>query len=166
MFKLLGQGIARRAVWLVLFWVVAIAAAAIWATRTTATAPAESGSVLPPDHPWTQAMLRMRTAFPLLNARSNIVVIGYRPGGLTSGDLAWLGRVGERVESSLKFKTLSPTTPFLPGQSHLNPLAEHLEQVIQIHGRPESFPPGSDLARFLPAEKVQRQPSDAGQVFG
>ena len=113
MFKWLGQWIACRAVWLVLAWVVVIAAAGLWAWRTNAIAPVDMGSVLPSDHPWTLSMQRMREAFPLLNARSQAVVVGYRPSGLTAGDLAWLDRLGEQVASSLKFKTLSPAMSFL-----------------------------------------------------
>lgn len=113
MFRLLGNLIARRAGWLVLAWGLAAVCIAVWVYRTQPVAPLSTGAVLPADHPWQQASRRMGQAFPKLNSRSMIVLIGFRDSGVTPADLAWMGRLADQVKTRLDFDTLSPTVPFL-----------------------------------------------------
>lgn len=113
MFQHLGNLIARRAGWLVLAWAVAIVIAATWVVRTQPVAPVDAGAVLPLEHPWYKATQRMGQAFAKLKSRSMVVVIVFREQGVTQADLAWMGRLGERVKTALDFEVLSPTVPFL-----------------------------------------------------
>ncbi len=113
MFQHLGNLIARRPGWLILVWVAAIGAAAIWIWRARPVAPPDAGAVLPIGHAWYQATQRMGEAFPKLKSRSMIAVIAFRDSGVTPTDLGWMGQVGEQVKSAFDLEVLSPTVPFL-----------------------------------------------------
>ncbi len=113
MFSILGQWIGLRPGTVVGLWAVVVAAASVWLLVSAPAAPPEIGSFLPPDAPHNLSMQFLRKAFPQVAARSQIVLVGHRPGGLYPHDITWLGSTAERIAEVTQGPVLSPTVPFL-----------------------------------------------------
>ncbi len=161
MFQQLGNAIGRRAGWLVLAWVGLSVAAGVWTWRAAPVPATDMSAVLPANDPWTLALQRMRKAFPLLNSRSQVVVISYRPSGLQPADIEWLGRVGERVEKELGFSVLSPTIPFLRHRL----ISADDEAAMLVVNLPTSFLSAASAESTGNIERVTHQvPAPAGLV--
>jgi RND superfamily putative drug exporter len=96
----------------VLAWALALAAGIAWDALTAKAPAVDVASFLPDDSPHNIAMQLVRRAFPDLAARSQIVIVGHRPSGLTAGDLAWLNRVAQDAAKATGRRVLSPAMPF------------------------------------------------------
>jgi len=112
MFSHLGRLIARRPWWIVLAWALALAAGIAWDVLAPKAPATDIASFLPDDAPHNIAMRLVRRAFPDLAARSQIVIVGHRPTGLTTDDLAWLNRVAQDAAKVTGRRALSPAMPF------------------------------------------------------
>ena len=93
-------------------WALALAAGIAWDVLAPKAPATDIASFLPDDAPHNIAMRLVRRAFPDLAARSQIVIVGHRPTGLTPDDLAWLNRVAQDAAKVTGRRALSPTMPF------------------------------------------------------
>jgi len=73
----------------------------------------ELGSFLPASAPHNRAMAMYRQAFDDLASRSQIVILGCRPSGLSADDIHWLDGIAKSAYKATGYKVLSPAEMFL-----------------------------------------------------
>ncbi len=112
MFNVLGKWIARQPGRMILVWLALVAGAVAWSAGSSPPPPGDLGSFLPEEAPHNQAMVVLRGAFPEMAARSQIVVVGHRPAGLTAEDIAWLNSAALAIRQATGGEVLSPAMPF------------------------------------------------------
>lgn len=123
MFTHLGQLIAHRPGTLLLIWLAVIGGAAAWGFLAEPAPPPKTDSLLPPDCAYNQAIETIHREFPRLAARSRVLIVGHREGGLTADDLAWLGGVA-RESGKVAARVTGDTTAdrvLTPDVAYLRP---------------------------------------------
>lgn len=97
MFVILAQFVTRGRWYCVAVWLAAAVLLALAAPSREQIADREPTSLLPPNSPLNVSMQVLVDAFPEQAARSNIVLIFHRPGGLTSADHDFLKALARKL---------------------------------------------------------------------